>query len=128
MTVIEIDYDRMLSLLNDAIVEKGYGYADNSTVCRYVGVNNEPLCIVGRALVSAGVDPAVFRQCDSDGGSLNISSFSALHGHLEDFTFTPEAVSLANRVQIRQDIGLPWGECVATVVAGVEYIQGRIDV
>lgn len=103
---IHIDADKALELLEDVVTEKGadFVYEAPGGGCLYVN-GNQPSCLVGHALVRAGVSIEVLSKLDGTRGSVPISS-----ADLSDAATLSEAASYIFSVaQDLQDGDNTWG-------------------
>lgn len=116
--MIELTYERVNELLDEAIAEKGADYVykdemgrvagiDTETCCQYVhgeGDSKAPGCIAGNVLHRAGVPLGEFNRVES----LAVAPLLDLLG----VRMPDEAVSLLAEIQGRQDKGWTWGLAV----------------
>lgn len=111
--MIELTYERVNELLDEAIAEKGadYVYEDENGSrqdCKYVhhfpGEDPVPGCIAGNVLHRAGVPLGEFNRVES----LAVAPLLDLLG----VRMPDEAVSLLAEIQGRQDKGWTWGLAV----------------
>lgn len=135
MSEIVIDGQQAIDLMRRAVAEKGvdftYVQPDPSKACVYVDTRVDPAvatpppsCLVGHALVYAGVDPVLLwaadqgigeyedeeygETCKTDDTSIGSSGFNEyLNQHGVTLTF--EARRIFDQAQHIQDNGSPWG-------------------
>lgn len=119
---IEIDRERALLLLAEAVAERGGNFVytptlknENSTSpgCFYAR-DGEPSCGVGLAMFNAGVPIEELEKWDSDGGGYIGSVFDHYFSHPEsNVDMTLEAVRVFEAFQRPQDDGAKWGDALA---------------
>lgn len=115
---ITIDKDRALELLHAAVNERGedYVYPKHDDRCYYVNEDHTPGCLVGAALVNAGVTIDQLIEF-GDGGEIYGSSEMAgdlcytLRDH-EIAEIDAYARTLFSLAQSVQDRGDTWGDAV----------------
>lgn len=148
MSEITIDEQQALDLMRRAVAEKGTDYVyvrpDRSKDCVYVDTTVDPAvatpppsCLVGHALVYAGVDPVLLWEADqgigeyvddeygevekTDDTSIKSSGFNqylSQHG----VALTYEARRVFGAAQREQDRGIPWGQAVAYAARELESV------
>lgn len=131
MRGVLIDYSDALRLVNDEIVKEGPTYVHGllaaavagTGTCANVQYDSEGnligSCLVGRALIAAGVDPQRFIDTECVDGDV----YDALHS-LPELGMTRKAMSFLQAVQSRQDNGSEWGEAVDYAV---QSVHGHFD-
>jgi hypothetical protein len=81
----------------------------SKAACVYVDPRTgEPDCLIGRALVGAGVvDKSWFIR-----GGFNESEISTMARRILDHTFDDDAIDFMSAVQLNQDRGFTWGYAI----------------
>lgn len=122
MTVY-IDYQTALSLVNDEVAKEGpdfvYEKISNAYCANTVELPSGEIvgsCLVGRALIAAGVDPVVLHQVAATLGILGVASKLG-----DNFKITGKAINFLQYAQAEQDKGRPWGEAV---MGAFNYVSG----
>lgn len=121
MTPIELTLDRTKELLAEAVALKGADYVyttpdgeqgnpDTSPICSYVH-GEEPGCIVGHVLHSAGIPLAELRGEERNDAS------GALRGLRGTLHYEDGVAELLMAVQQDQDSGVPWGEALTNALS-----------
>jgi hypothetical protein len=126
MENVYIEYDRALSLVNDEIAKEGPWYTylrDGGNACynvEYDDYTDEWVgsCLVGRALIAAGVDP---ERLGYEG--VRDADVRTVADRLREVKFTSKAMSFLAHVQASQDIGRTWGEAVTVAVELAAYVN-----
>jgi hypothetical protein len=93
--------DDAIELLQEAVAERGDGYVDRNAGF-YVS-HGRPSCLVGLALVKAGVSVAALSDCEG-------WSAVGLPGRLP--ILTHRAAEVFQAAQNLQDSGQPWGDAL----------------
>lgn len=122
--MINLTYDKAVSLIREAIAEKGEGYVYEkiNDGCYYVH-EGQPSCLVGQVLVKAGVDMDLLNADDP-------SALYEAHGYADALCDRLEAegiltagrrtIRLLNEVQYNQDRSVPWGAALNSGLALTE--------
>lgn len=131
MNTIVIDYESAKALLGEAVAEKGENYvyqypkvltvgglADTGT-CVYLDETGCPSCIVGNALMRAGVPTAALRMLDLDNTTAGEGEFEHILGSF-DVRLSGSALQLLSHVQIRQDNLKAWGYALNETIKELE--------
>jgi hypothetical protein len=144
--MIELNISTVARLLTDAVADRGADYeyrpisdGQGSTDCAYVHGTDHvavdldldgeeileeqvvgdlaPGCIVGHALISAGISPLKFIELKIN---RNTGVFGALGALADDglLTFTEGAAQIFSDVQSLQDQRVLWGKAVTQVLDG----------
>jgi hypothetical protein len=116
---VYIEYDRALSLVNDEIAKEGPQYTytrDRNGACWNVEYDESTgewvgSCLVGRALIAAGVDPERLGY-----ESVRDADVRQVESVLGELKMTEKAMDFLAHVQGSQDIGRMWGEAVTNAV------------
>ena len=125
MAKILIDYARALELVNDEIAKEGpdYVYPKVDGFCVNTVVQEDGTivgsCLVGRALIGAGVEASDLDRFASDS-----SVESTIEAMADYFQLTTQAAYFLSCVQQSQDTGSPWGEAVENAVRIVHDEDG----
>jgi hypothetical protein len=120
--MINLTYDKAVSLIREAIAEKGedYVYEKIDDGCYYVH-GGQPSCLVGHVLVRAGVNMDLL---EAEGGLYDAHGYAdALCGELERegiLTAGRRTIRLLNEVQYNQDRGVSWGAALESGLALAE--------
>ena len=127
MSVITINLEQGIALLDGLVEEKGAGFL-YSGPCNYER-NGQPDCLIGQALAKAGVPIQTLRKMDTldwspvdeDGNKVftgtDISTILYSHEFDGDFILDEEATNLFAEAQRLQDLQEPWGEAVKSAKA-----------
>ena len=120
-----IDARRALELLTDVVEgneEYRYEYvedlAEGGTSCVYQ-VNGEPSCLVGHALIRAGVPMSFLVRMDEE-----LAAAEVMDAYL-GASVTKGAVKVFDAAQVRQDGGQTWGEALEYARNTYEQLQGE---
>lgn len=119
-----INARRALELLTDVVEgNEDFRYEhvidpDNGSNCVYQ-VNGEPSCLVGHALVRAGVPMSFLVRMDEE-----VAAAEVMDAYLDD-SVTPGALKVFGAAQIRQDGGQTWGEALEYARNTYEQLQGE---
>jgi hypothetical protein len=113
--VIEINKERAIELLEQAVAERGEDFVyynayqenyANYGACRYQ-IDGEPACLVGLALAKAGVSPEGLNLLEGSG----ITNSYTLN-RPQNLKITPDALAVFQVAQDTQDNDGPWGEAL----------------
>lgn len=121
MENVFINYDRARDLVHAEIMKEGADYVYSAkgalTACVNVTLDESGdivgSCLVGRALLSAGLDPHdLLDHADSD--------IHGLFAVVDTLFLTSKAVAFLSRVQSSQDQGVKWGDAFKVGVGEAE--------
>lgn len=123
--MVYINYETALRLVNDEIENEGsdyvYNNGDENLSCVNVVLDEDGeiigCCLIGRALMAAGVDPEYLMSRKTD----SIHSIVSNGG----VRITEKAFRLFSTAQVLQDQGTPWGMAVQR---GIETASDYSDV
>lgn len=122
--MIVLTVAKVKELLAEAVALKGADYVyttpdglqgtpEDQPVCLYVH-GDQPGCIVGHALYSAGISLARLREEERNDAE------GVLRNLRHDLMYEEGVPSLLQDVQQAQDQGTPWGQAVRSAIAELE--------
>jgi hypothetical protein len=109
-----IDKNRVIELLQQAVLVKGDDYVDPRSSneeegCLYFEKSGAPSCIVGHVLYDLGI-----RKLYNNGEVSDIIDIDDSDNYfIGNHEFTPEAIDALSVAQMTQDHGYSWGKAVA---------------
>lgn len=127
MAVVLLDYDDALSLVNDEVAKEGPDYVYPYQFCTNIRLVTPTVdewrgsCLVGRALLAAGVTVDDFLASATEAESIDVVQRSGL------VKLTRKASLFLSHVQQTQDMGGGWGEAVYQAVAAANYEDINYD-
>lgn len=128
MRGVLIDYDDAVRLVNDEIVKEGSDYVYKqvnftcANVVKYSDGTIEGSCLVGRALIAAGIAPERFLETDT----IDSEVFQVVD-NLPELGMTTKAERFLATVQAKQDNGSTWGQAVEAALSVANDAECELD-